>query len=457
MNLPLGQKELPSPPKFRKLIGPSFIVLGLGLGSGEIILWPYLTSNHGLGIIWAIVIGITMQFFINLEVERYALIHGESVFVGFARWLKFLPFWFIVSTFLGFGWPGIGLAGATLLSNIIPQSTPNLIGIIVFIFIGLLLSLGKVLYQTVENLQKFLITIGTPAILILTFYLAKPTDFSQLFSGLIGIGDGYNFLPAGISLATFLSALVYSGAGGNLNLTQGNYIRDKGYGMGIYADKIKNLLSISQESQLTGNTFPLNSSNLNRFHKWWRLINLEHFLVFWVLGALTMISLAFLSFITTYHQAGNVEGINFVINQANFISQSTLPLIGTAFLLITGLMLTATQLTVLDSTSRIISENILLTRGKSAKHLTKTYYLTLWTQIIFGIVIMLIGFKQPRDLITLSAVINSFTMFVYILLLVKLNNKLPHALRPHPLRSILLVISSLLFGTLFALTIKSIF
>src|SRR3989344_8694586 len=107
-----------------------------------------MASNYGLGIMWGMVIGITMQFFINMEVERYALINGESVFVGFARWLRFLPLWFIVSTFVGFGWPGIGLAGATLLSHILPGTSPQLVAIGSFIVIGLILTLGKVLYTT---------------------------------------------------------------------------------------------------------------------------------------------------------------------------------------------------------------------------------------------------------------------------------------------------------------------
>ena len=76
--LPLGEQDLPKPLPLRKLIGPSFILLGLGLGSGEVILWPYLASNYGLGIAWAIVIGLTMQFFINMEVERYALEIGRA-------------------------------------------------------------------------------------------------------------------------------------------------------------------------------------------------------------------------------------------------------------------------------------------------------------------------------------------------------------------------------------------
>lgn len=49
--LPLGRKLLPKAPAFRALLGPSFIILGLGLGSGEVVLWPYMANNYGLGIV----------------------------------------------------------------------------------------------------------------------------------------------------------------------------------------------------------------------------------------------------------------------------------------------------------------------------------------------------------------------------------------------------------------------
>src|SRR3989338_8444966 len=100
-------KPFPQPLGLRKLIGPSFIILALGLGSGEVILWPYLTANYGLGLAWGALLGISFQYFINLEIERYALVKGESVFVGLLRLYRRAPYWFIGSTFLGFGLPGI--------------------------------------------------------------------------------------------------------------------------------------------------------------------------------------------------------------------------------------------------------------------------------------------------------------------------------------------------------------
>ncbi|MBI2008208.1 Nramp family divalent metal transporter [Candidatus Amesbacteria bacterium] len=434
-------KDLPIVPPFKKLLGPSFILLGLGLGSGEIILWPYLSSNYGLGLVWGIVIGVTMQFFINMEVERYALVHGESIFVGFAKWLKLLPLWFILSTFLGFGWPGIGLAGATLLFHATDAFSLKSVGVLLFLIIGATLTLGKVLYTTVEKIQKTLILFGTPFILLLTLYFASQSDWQALFAGLIGIGSNYRFLPANISLASFLAALTYSGAGGNLNLAQSFYVRDKGYGMGAYSQKIGNVFS-SDHIQLTGDTFPLTPSNLTRFRQWWRTVNLEHFFIFWLLGLITMLMLSLLAYSTTRLHTNNSEGINFVLNEA-----ATIGSLGPVFLLVTGLMLTATQLTVLDSTSRIITENVLLWRGTHVARVSKLYYTVLWIQIAFGIFVILAGFTQPRDLITLGAVINAFAMFVYTGLILYLNNaRLAAPLRPSLWRNLILTATFIFLG-----------
>ena len=125
-------------------------------------------------------IGLTLQFFINMEVERYALINGESIFVGFARLFRWLPAWFIVSTFLGFGWPGIRTLRRNALSHVFAIQNPNMAGIALFLAIGCILTLGKVLYQTVETLQKYLIAIGVPFVILLTFSLAEGADFAAL-------------------------------------------------------------------------------------------------------------------------------------------------------------------------------------------------------------------------------------------------------------------------------------
>ena len=119
MSLPsLGRKDFPKPPRLRDLIGPSFLILGVGLGSGELISWPYLVSNFGLGIIWAAVLGVTFQFFINMEIERYTLARGESVFVGITRKFgKFHPIGLYATTIIPWMWPGIIAASSVLVAQ----------------------------------------------------------------------------------------------------------------------------------------------------------------------------------------------------------------------------------------------------------------------------------------------------------------------------------------------------
>ncbi len=457
IDFPLQTQDLPPAPPLRKILGPSFILLGLGLGSGEIILWPYLVSNFGLGIAWGILVGITIQFFINMEVERYALIYGESIFVGFARLFKLLPIWFIASTFLGFGWPGIGLSGSHLLAQATGLNV-SLINIVLFIAIGLILSLGKVLYQTVETLQKYLILVGTPTIFILALFLTSPSDWQTLGQGLIGQGADYAFLPIGISIATFLGALAYSGAGGNLNLAQSFYIRDKGYGMGKFATKIGSIFrssSSNEQISLSGTTFPVTEANIQRYKQWWKVVNIEHLIIFWGLGLVTMLTLSLLAYSVVHGQLGNAAGIDFVINEASAIGKLTLPLIGLVFLVVAGLMLGATQLTVLDSTSRIISENFALIGKRTAPHLAKMFYVTLWLQISFGIIVSLIHPNQPRQLLTLGGVINAFSMLFYIGLLLYLNNRvLPKPLRPSLFRNVVLTLALLFFAVLCYLVIN---
>ena len=189
---PIGLGQLPKPPKFRKMVGPSFILLGMGLGSGELIMWPFLAANYGLGMVWAAVVGITFQFFINMEIERYTLVNGESVFVGLGRKLKWLsPIWFILSTIIPWMWPGIILSSATIFAGTFGVKNTNLIAVLMLVLIGLILSFGKVVYKTQEHFQKWLIFLGVPFILLLTIFLAKGNDWQSLALGLTGKGEGF--------------------------------------------------------------------------------------------------------------------------------------------------------------------------------------------------------------------------------------------------------------------------
>ncbi len=450
-NIIVSDKKLPQPPPFMKLIGPSFILLGLGLGSGELILWPYLSANYGLGIIWGALVGITLQFFLNMEIERYTLATGESVFVGLSRKFKiFSPLWFMFTTFIPWIWPGLIASSAKLLSYAIHIEYNKYLPMALLILIGIILSLGKYLYKTQEVFQKIIILIGIPFIFILTLFFAKPTDYIALSKGLIGYGDGFWFFPAGISFATFLGALAYAGAGGNLNLSQSYYIKEKGFGMGAHTGKISSLFSNQHQNlKLEGSLFKNSLENITVFRIWWRKINLEHALVFWITGAITMLMLSLLAYTTSYKKEGIVNGINFLFSESSFISSHTIPFLGTMFLLVASLMLFGTQFSVYASTGRILSENLVISSPKRFKiqNLSKLFYFFLWLQILGGCIVFMAGFTEPLNLVVTGAVMNAATMFIYTIMIYILNIKtLPKTVSPSLFRRVIMITAIFFYG-----------
>jgi hypothetical protein len=452
-------REMPPAPRFLKILGPSFILLGLGLGSGELILWPYLTSNFGLGIIWGAALGVTFQFFINMEIERYALVRGESIFVGFARKFKYLPLWFLVSTLIPWIWPGIIASSAVLLAAFLGVAESKLLTILLLVGVGAILTLGPVLYKTQERIQKTLILVGTPFVLILVLFLAKPTDWDALLEGMVGKGNGFWFLPAAIPLASFLGAVAYAGAGGNLNLAQSFYVKEKGFGMGKYSGRITSILTGKKENiALTGTKFLINKENLRNFWNWWKLVNLEHGIVFWFMGTLTIVLLSLLAFSTVFGLESS-SNISFVLKEALVIGGNTAPFIGKLFLLVGGLMLFSTQLGVFDTTSRILTENLSLLSPKlfPVASIRRNFYIFLWLQIALGIVVILSGFSEPLALLTLAAVLNALAMFVHIALTLWLNlTKLEKEVKPNLIRIAIMVFAFLFFGYFSVRTLLSI-
>lgn len=129
----------------------------------------------------------------NMEIERYALVRGESVFVGFARKMKLLPYWFLISTFLPWIWPGIAASSAKLFGHLLGVEQTQYLAIAFLLLMGLILSFGSVLYKTVERMQKVLIAVGVPSIFLLSIVLAQRSDFISLAKGMVGIGIGYSF------------------------------------------------------------------------------------------------------------------------------------------------------------------------------------------------------------------------------------------------------------------------
>jgi len=417
--------NLPTPPRFWSSIGPSFILLGLALGSGELIMWPYLSAIWGMGLLWGAFLGISFQYILNVEIMRYSLARGESVFVGLRKMASWLPIWFILSTFIPWSLPGFSSASSQIFANIFHISEIKILAVIFLLFTGVVLTLGKTLYHTMEFLQKAVIIIGLPLIVILVVLITKRTDWIETGLGLIGRGQGWWFFPPGVALASFLGAFAYSGAGGNLNFAQSYYIREKGFGMGKFTDKITSLFTPGKKViNIEGSSFTDNNENFTLWKKWWRLVAGEHFIVFWFIGLVTIILLSVLAKSLVFGNA-SASGIDFLYQQSSVLASRIGPVFSIGFLVVAALMLFSTQIGVLESSSRIISENFLLISYKPGftANPSLAFYVALWGQIAFGAIVLLLGFQEPRVLLTLSAVLNAVAMMFAFPLVYFLNRK----------------------------------
>jgi hypothetical protein len=220
--------------------------------------------------------------------------------------------------------------------------------------------------------------------------------------------------------------------------------------MGKFSGRITNILKgKAEEVKLEGTTFECSKENITHFKTWWKRLNIEHGIVFWLTGAITMILLSLLAYSTVFGQSGVETSINFVINEAQVIANKTFPFLGTFFLIMAGVMLFGTQFSVFGSTARIMAENlVILSPNKfKIKNLAKFFYLFLWTQIIAGIIIFALGFTEPLTLVITGAVLNAMSMFIYSGMVLWLNlTKLEKPLKPSLLRTAIVGFAFVFYG-----------
>src|SRR5688572_12686772 len=114
--------ELPNPPTPKSgilnLLGPGLMMAGAAIGGGEWLMGPAVTAQYGGMIMWLAAISILTQLAYNVEVSRYALFCGESIFVGYMRLLPGPRFWTFVYLFVDFFglWPYLAANAAVPLA-----------------------------------------------------------------------------------------------------------------------------------------------------------------------------------------------------------------------------------------------------------------------------------------------------------------------------------------------------
>ena len=254
------------------------ILVGVGVASGEYILFPYIASKAGLAFLWAAVVGVAMQFFVNMEIERYTLATGQTAITGFSRLWKPWGLILVLLALLATSWPGWATSAATVATFAFGGGDPVVIAVAALFAIGATLTSSPVVYQTVERLEFLKVGAMLVFIVIALFAAISSTAYSDTTETVTSFGA----FPSEVDLAILVGALAAAGAGGANNLVQSNWIRDKGFGMGRYAPRIVSPITGEEEAAPSGQRyrFPDDEANMSRWREWWRRANLEQFFSF---------------------------------------------------------------------------------------------------------------------------------------------------------------------------------
>ena len=426
------ERELPEPAPLRKLIGPSVVLVGVGVASGEYILFPYIASKAGLVFLWAAVVGVTIQFFINMEIERYTLATGQTAITGFSRLWKPWGLILVGLALLATSWPGWATSAATIATFAFGGGDPTVIAVAALLAIGVTLSSSPVVYQTVERLEFLKIGAILVFIVIALFAAISSTAYSDTSQAVTSFGA----FPSEVELAILVGALAAAGAGGANNLVQSNWIRDKGFGMGLYAPRIVSPITGEEEAAPSGQCyrFPNDEKNMARWHEWWRRANLEQFFSFGVIAALSIVVFSLIAYSTVFSNPALPEssGFDFIALEADELDARVGDWFGTLFLAIGAVSLFAAALGIVDYVSRLIADVVRVgyAGGSSRWTESRIYFAVVWTMVVFGSAILALGFDQPLVLVTISTVLGGVIMFVYSCLLVVTNRRyLPDELR----------------------------
>jgi len=442
-------RDMPEPPSnFRKIIGPGIVAAGVGMASGEFILYPYIASQVGLVFVWAAFVGLATQYFLNMEIERYTLATGETALTGFSRYWRHWGLVFAIMAYFANIWPGWATSSATLVTYLVGGSVvPIAIGML--LLIGIVLTMAPVVYQALEKIQ--MVKVAAVLLLIVVASIAVIGASTWADTPQIVTEAG---LPADeLGFALLLGALAFAGAGGGQNLCQSNWIRDKRFGMGAYVPQIVSPVTGHPEAApSTGFVFEPTEENLSRWRRWWRFANTEQLTTFVLISFLTILFTSLLAYATVFGREGLASDISFLQAEGDVLNDTVGGWFGTFFWIIWAFSLFAAALGIVDYTSRLGADVLKTAYFKDANE-SKIYFGLVWGLVLIGVGVLLSGLDQPLVLLVIAAVTGGLMMFIYSALLLLVNKRtLPKAIQPGAGRIAALVWSFLLFGFLSVLT-----
>lgn len=440
-------RPLPPAPKLRKALGPGVILVAGALGSGELIIWPSIGAQFGLGLLWLAVLAVGTQYFINMEIARYTLATGEAVTRGLAKMWKPWLFVVIALTIIPYLWPGWATGAATLLTFAFGGGNVTVIATCALIAIALALTLSPVVYKTLEKVQMVFVAIMIVFIVIAVAFAVSAGTWGEAVKGIVSVGTW----PEGLGLSLALSAVGAAGAGGAVTLAYSNFLRDKGQGMAHYAPRIVSPFTGEEVSiDAPGEPFADTSENAARWKSWWKVTNREQLITFFALGSLGIVVMSSIAYSALAGQTPK-PGLGFLNQVADALTSSVGRWFALVFLVVVASRLLSTNVTLIDVMGRVTADAtkaIAEYRGKSLSE-SKAYVAVVWGVSLLAIALLFSGFNQPLVLLLIGTALTGAATFVFAMGILFLNRtRLPKRLRISGVRLVAMIWACILYGAL---------
>ncbi|UBU15795.1 Nramp family divalent metal transporter [Nonomuraea gerenzanensis] len=434
-------RKLPDAPPSVHLIGPTVFLVALGVGMGESYMWPRLVLLFGPEIRWLFLIGVTLQAFVMLEMARYAMATGESIFSGAARVFKPLMWFFFVVAIAVYIWPGHLSAGAAAFEEItgIPWMVTAIAGLIL---VGVVFTLAKVIYNLLENVLSLLIGALVLGTAVVAAMVGSWSDVVTTITGMFSFG----YLPPEAMTATWFPVIVgacaFAGPSGMQQMWYTLHLRDSGAGMGAHQPKVRGLAHAGEEEERPNRGFMFDTENADEMAKWkgWRRwVTFDAILLFWGVTMLVTVSFTVIAQSAVRLDPGvrtAIQGDDREVAlsaMSNAVSSAGSTVLGTVFLGFIALIGLNATLGLFDSFSRGQADMTYnFVPGAKKFGMSRLYGIFLWGVILFGILILLFGPADgPSGILDTLAFLSTFAMGAYCVTLLLVNNRmLPKPIRP---------------------------
>ncbi|GAA4066731.1 Nramp family divalent metal transporter [Nonomuraea soli] len=449
----IGPKEL-----FKYAVGPSLIALGISIGSGEWLIGPRSVGEFGfIGVGWVILVSALLQTFYNVECARYVLATGESPVVGWGRvppgWKLWVPLSVVIVlfAFIAGGWAASAGQGVyALVHGVVPPrgaEEPRLWAIALLVLVFLITALARRISRALELANWIMVGTILVVLLIIDLFVVP---FSLWWEGIRSFFTPA-MPPAGIT-ATQIGALAgFTALASGLNWYILGHYRDKGYGMGFRAGYLSGLRGERRELLASGVTFPDDAKNQALWKRWYRLLMVDMWGVFFfgaIFGMLLPVILMAQAVQLSGEKPTDANVPTFVASALD--AEYGRPMFYLA-LVMGVLILFSTQLGIFEAMVRVTTDASHATSPRLRRLIEgdprKFYYP--FMLVLLVIISIAIHLTLPQNLVNWSANMSNLGALIYPFLLIYLNRKLPRPARPRPWHYVVLVLNFLFFGFFF--------